>query len=298
MSDRKVHDVAVIGCGLMGSAIARALARHGYSVAAWNRTHARAEALAGDGVSPIRSIDEAVRSARLVIACTTTYDSSRSALEPVTEWDGTTLLSLDSGSPDDAEAMGRWAAERDAAYLDGFIMSYPRDIGEPNGMIIGAGPSSLWATHEKTILSLGGASYHVSEQVAAAQVLATGIAGAFYIPALGAYVEAVTYTHSEGVSAEAMRKMTLQGIEMLRRDVLEAAEAIESGEHDTDQATVEIFAAGLRRSVGALQSAGHRAQLIGATLANLEAAESAGLGKLGFYAQSAVLRDADAARTE
>jgi prephenate dehydrogenase len=36
------HDVTVVGCGLMGGALARALVRDGWSVAAWNRTYERA----------------------------------------------------------------------------------------------------------------------------------------------------------------------------------------------------------------------------------------------------------------
>ncbi|MCV7081858.1 NAD(P)-binding domain-containing protein [Mycolicibacterium insubricum] len=44
------HDVVVLGCGLMGSALARSFATRGYSTGTWNRTHERAEALAADGV--------------------------------------------------------------------------------------------------------------------------------------------------------------------------------------------------------------------------------------------------------
>jgi threonine dehydrogenase-like Zn-dependent dehydrogenase len=55
------YDVAVLGCGLMGAALVRALAKTGRSVAVWNRTPDRAEALAGDGVTPIRTVGDAVQ---------------------------------------------------------------------------------------------------------------------------------------------------------------------------------------------------------------------------------------------
>jgi choline dehydrogenase-like flavoprotein len=55
----KTYDVAVIGCGLMGSALARTFARNGLSVAVWNRTPERAEALAGKGISAVRAVDVA-----------------------------------------------------------------------------------------------------------------------------------------------------------------------------------------------------------------------------------------------
>src|SRR4051794_4046065 len=50
------YDVAVVGCGLMGAALARRFAASGLRVAAWNRTYSRAEALASDGVIPVESV--------------------------------------------------------------------------------------------------------------------------------------------------------------------------------------------------------------------------------------------------
>ena len=41
--------VAILGTGIMGSAMARRLLAHGYKVRAWNRTRARAESLAANG---------------------------------------------------------------------------------------------------------------------------------------------------------------------------------------------------------------------------------------------------------
>ena len=45
-SDMKI---AFLGTGLMGSHMARNILKAGFSVAAWNRTLAKAEALRGDG---------------------------------------------------------------------------------------------------------------------------------------------------------------------------------------------------------------------------------------------------------
>ena len=43
-------DVAVLGTGIMGAAMARSIARAGHTVRAWNRTRAKAEPLAGHGI--------------------------------------------------------------------------------------------------------------------------------------------------------------------------------------------------------------------------------------------------------
>lgn len=84
------YDVAVVGCG-MGARLAGIFARDGYSVVVWNRTPERAEALAGNGMKATRSVVDTVRSAELVVACTTSYDTTYAALDPVDDWHGTTF---------------------------------------------------------------------------------------------------------------------------------------------------------------------------------------------------------------
>jgi 3-hydroxyisobutyrate dehydrogenase len=51
---------AVLGTGIMGAAMARSLAREGHEVTVWNRTRDRAEAVAGDGITPCGAIGDAL----------------------------------------------------------------------------------------------------------------------------------------------------------------------------------------------------------------------------------------------
>jgi len=289
----KDYDVAVIGCGLMGSALARAFANSGRSVAAWNRTYERAEALAGDDITPVRSIEDAVGSGQLVVACTATYDTTRSALEPVAEWSGAQLVNIGTSTPDEAEQMESWAKGRGAEYLDGAILAYPQDIGSAKALLLFSGSPAIWSEHEQTLMSLGGASRHVSDLVRAAAVLELGIVGAFYVAALSAYVEAATYVQSQGVSAAALRTATAAALESLRYTTEEAAAAIESGNHETDSATLSTYAEGSRAGLVAMKAAGLRARLLTAAVGSMEAAEAAGFGELGFYVQAKVAHTAD-----
>lgn len=290
MGTTSSYDTLVVGCGLMGSAVARALAAHGHTVAAWNRTAHRAEALAEAGVTPVASLPDAVPAARLCIAVTDNYDSLRAVLETVTDWSGTTLVNLVSGPPEEAEAMAAWAAERGAAgYLDGFIVSYPKDVGAPHAMVGLAGPSALWKEHRDVLLALGGATQHVSESVRGAGVLEGSMVGAFYIPALSAYVEAVAYAVAEGISPQALAPTAAHAVRLLADMTPETATAIADDVHTTDQATVHIFAEGTRATRDGLHAAGFPARLVEAALANLEAAERAGHADLGFSAQARTL---------
>lgn len=60
-------NVAFLGTGLMGSHMARNILKAGFPLKAWNRTRAKAEALAKDGASVCDSAAEAVKDADIVI---------------------------------------------------------------------------------------------------------------------------------------------------------------------------------------------------------------------------------------
>jgi 2-hydroxy-3-oxopropionate reductase len=60
--------LAFLGIGLMGKPMASRLAQAGYSLLAWNRSFAKAEALVEAGATPCAQLDEAVRGASIVIS--------------------------------------------------------------------------------------------------------------------------------------------------------------------------------------------------------------------------------------
>jgi 3-hydroxyisobutyrate dehydrogenase-like beta-hydroxyacid dehydrogenase len=258
-------------------------------VAAWNRTPARAEALAVDGVTPIPSIQEAVASSRLVIACTMTYETTRVALEPVVDWHARSLVNLATGSRAEAMEMARWASDRGARYLDGAVTCYPDDIGDEATALFYAGSSAAWAEHEPVLRLLGEGSLFASEQVDVANLmLAAG--ASFYIGALSAYVEAVTLLHDLGLAPADVLRIGRMSIELLSDHAAEAIEAIDTGKHQTDQAALTTFAETARSTLPELREAGYRFAVLGAALELMQDAESAGLGHLDFYAMSRVTR--------
>lgn len=289
LSPEPKPSVAVIGTGLMGSAIARTLARAGHRVTAWNRTAARAEALTDEGIVAVATVAEAVAEAELVIACTSTAATTRETFADVTDWEDRVLVNVTTGTPDDAVEMEAWAAERAIGYLDGAIICFPEYVGAPDALFVYAGPAPLWQRHETTLLRLGGASRHVSEQIGAASVLDTAIIGSFYVSAVGAYVEAATYAHANGVPAPMLREATKLVLKTLGHSTKAAAREIESGEHATEQATLATYARGSRNTLASTRGSGHSMRLLAAAVEYLDAAEAAGLGHLGLYAQTRVM---------
>jgi 3-hydroxyisobutyrate dehydrogenase len=59
--------VAVLGTGMMGAGMARSMQRAGLDVIVWNRTPAKAQALAQDGIAVAESVADAVTGAEAVV---------------------------------------------------------------------------------------------------------------------------------------------------------------------------------------------------------------------------------------
>ncbi|MFE3170671.1 NAD(P)-dependent oxidoreductase [Amycolatopsis sp. NPDC059090] len=285
MTQQPRYDVAVLGCGMMGSALARRFAASGLAVTAWNRTSQRAEALASDGIRPAASVAEAVGEAGLAVVCLSDIDGARAALESAPSLAGRTVVNLSDGTHDDVETLARRLDERGASFLDGATFCYPEQIGEPNAMLVFSGPAQVWAEHEPALRLLGGRARHVSEDVGGAKRLYLG-SGAFFVTALTGFVESTACLLRRGHTLEEIRDTTLYGLELLRHATEEAAVAIESGRHETDQATIHVFAEGTRKVLSELQNTGIDASVMAAVTSKLDAAEDAGLGHLGYSAQA------------
>ena len=283
------HDVTVLGCGLMGSALARAIAGAGKSVAVWNRTHHRADALADNTITPIREIDDAVRAAPLVLVCLATYDGALAALEPVSDLTGTTLVNVGSAAPSEVESFGVWAGERGAEYLDGAILGYPEQIGTEGVAILYSGSETAWAEHAESLTLLTPVSVRVSPDVKIASVLNAGLVGMFLVPAVSAYVEATTYMLGQGVDQALLDALTPAAFGSIQSETARVATAIASGDFTTDQATIATYAQALGGAIDIMKETGLNPRVFFAAIENLTAAVDAGLGDLGFAAQTKII---------
>lgn len=77
--------VALLGTGTMGTGIARSMRRAGLDVTAWNRTRAKAEPLAEDGITVADSVGEAVRDADAVLTILFDADAVLSVTDEVSQ---------------------------------------------------------------------------------------------------------------------------------------------------------------------------------------------------------------------
>src|SRR5437899_617806 len=114
-----MSDVTLIGLGLMGQALGKALLTGGHRLTVWNRTPARAEALVRAGAVQAADIQAAVSASPVVVVCVLDYPASRAVLEgAASAFAGKVLVQLTTGTPQEAREDESWARERGCNYLD------------------------------------------------------------------------------------------------------------------------------------------------------------------------------------
>lgn len=91
---------SVLGTGLMGTAVAHALAKSGRDTAVWNRTISRAEPLAKAGVSVHADVGSALDASDAVVLTILDLDSAMKTLDGhFAALEGKAVISLMSGTP-------------------------------------------------------------------------------------------------------------------------------------------------------------------------------------------------------
>jgi 3-hydroxyisobutyrate dehydrogenase len=141
--------VAVLGTGIMGAPIARNLARAGLHVRAWNRTLAKAEPLADDGVRICRTPAEALDGADVLLTMLADADAVESSLRgddalahAAQRGELVWMQSSTVGVPD-TERLMKYAADVGVGYIDAPVLGTkgPAEAGELT--VLASGPEHL-----------------------------------------------------------------------------------------------------------------------------------------------------------
>jgi 3-hydroxyisobutyrate dehydrogenase len=137
--------IALLGTGTMGAPMARNLARAGLSVVAWNRTPAKAEALAADGVRPVATPEAAAGEADVLV----TMLADGPAIEAVLGGPDDALAALPHGAVwiqmstvgvPAADRLAALAADRGVEFVDAPVLgsAEPAERGELT--VLASGP--------------------------------------------------------------------------------------------------------------------------------------------------------------
>ncbi|ABB12642.1 NAD(P)-dependent oxidoreductase [Burkholderia lata] len=141
---RNATTVAVLGIGVMGAPIARNLARQGFTVRAWNRTRAKADALAADGVAAFATPAETVSDARVVVTVLNDADGVLKAMEAAAPKlaAGTIWVQVSTVGVRGIARLAAFARTHDLVFYDAPVQGSRQPAENAQLVVLAAGPES------------------------------------------------------------------------------------------------------------------------------------------------------------
>lgn len=222
--------VTLLGLGAMGTALARTWLAAGHPLTVWNRSPARATALASEGAEVAGSVTEAVAANTLVVVCLLDDASVAEALAG-TDLAGKDLVNLTTSTPAQARARAEWAIERGARYLDGGIMAVPPMIGVPEagGYVFYSGSPELFERHQQTLGVPVGTTY-VGEDAGFAALHDVALLSAMYGMFAGA-AHAFALIRKEDIDPATLAPLLADWLVAMAPSVHQTADQLRSGDY-------------------------------------------------------------------
>ncbi|SNS67930.1 NAD(P)-dependent oxidoreductase [Actinomadura mexicana] len=157
--------VAVLGTGIMGAAMARNLLRNGHGVAAWNRTSARAEPLAADGAAVAASPAEAVRDADVVITMLNDAETALAVMDDAAPAlrAGQVWAQMGTVGVADVPALARFAADHGLTFVDSPVQGTKQPAEQGRLLVLAAGPQDARKALEPVFGAVGGRTVWLDE---------------------------------------------------------------------------------------------------------------------------------------
>src|SRR5213593_3785861 len=207
--------IAFVGLGAMGSAMVKRLLAAGHPVTGYNRTRAKAEALASRGMTIADSARSAAEGAEVVMSMVTDSEALRDvALRPdgilAGLGKGAVWAEMSTVSPMVTRMLGERVVERGAAILDAPVSGSTVTIAQGQlSFIVGGDPAALERVRPY-LLAIGPTITHVGPLgLAATMKIATNLGLAVQILA---FSEAVLLAEKAGIARERAVETLLKSV--------------------------------------------------------------------------------------
>jgi len=239
-----MSDITVIGLGLMGAALARAIQRAGHDLTVWNRSPAKMQPFIDDGVAGAADVASAITASPVILICIDNYAVTDTMLQsddiaPLLA--GRTVVQLSTGTPNEAREASEWMTARGVAYLDGAILCSPTSIATDDAQILLSGDLAAHQRAGKLLECLGGTVRYLGPNTGAASALdlawLTTCYGRFM-----AIIHAANLCKSEGVGIDEFVSLFPDN-----PDIRGYAKVIHEESFDQCTATLQVWGAALQR---------------------------------------------------
>jgi 3-hydroxyisobutyrate dehydrogenase-like beta-hydroxyacid dehydrogenase len=158
-------NVAIVGLGRMGRALARRLLDQGHDVAVWNRSNGPVQEMAGAGATALGELGAAWDGGRPVI----TFLADDAAVEQVcgdliaAAPSGATLIEMSTISPPASARVAQAAQARGVRYLRAPVSGNPSVITAGNLGIMVSGERAVYDDVHPLLLAIGPKVYYVGD---------------------------------------------------------------------------------------------------------------------------------------
>ena len=282
-----VSDITVIGLGMMGAALARAIQRAGHKLTVWNRSADKMQPFIDNGAAAAPDVVSAITASPVILICIDNYAVTDAIvksdeLSPLLA--GRTVVQLSTGTPREARESAAWMTAHDVSYLDGAILCGPNSIGTDTSQILLSGDEAAYQRAGNLLECLGGTVRYLGTNVRAASVLdlawLCGSYGLFL-----AVTHAACLCESEDVGVDVFATLFEKDSEIRRY-----ANVIHSADFENCTATLRVWRAAMQRIQTQGQDAGINTDFPDYVDSLLGKAVDAGYGEKHVMALVEVLR--------
>ena len=207
--------IALVGLGAMGSAMAQRLLAAGHPITGYNRTRAKAEALAAQGLTVADSARAAAEGAAVVLSMVTDSEALRDvALRPdgilAGLGKGAVWAEMSTVSPTVTRMLGERVAEKGATLLDAPVSGSTVTIAQGQLSFIVGGDSAALERIRPYLLAIGPTITHVGE-LGLAVTMKIAINLSIGVQML-AFSESVLVAEKSGISREKAVEALLKSV--------------------------------------------------------------------------------------
>jgi 3-hydroxyisobutyrate dehydrogenase-like beta-hydroxyacid dehydrogenase len=234
--------IAVLGAGLMGSALVRTFLKQGYPTHVWNRTRSRAEALTPDGAQVAGSVEDAVDAAQIIVVNVNDYPTGNRLLratEVQSRLRGKVIVQLTTGTPKQSRDMAAWAEQQQISYLDGAIMVTPDLVGTPDCAVFYSGPAPLFEEHKTVFDALGGSAVYVGSDYGHASTLDSAILSFYWAFIFGVH-QAIAFAQADGFPVQGLVESLTGMMPFLQKTAVDIGGRVQAGNISNPLATLAI----------------------------------------------------------
>jgi 3-hydroxyisobutyrate dehydrogenase len=269
--------VAVLGTGVMGAGMTRALLRAGHGVAVWNRSRDKAEPLAADGATVSATAADAIGTAEIVLTMLFDLDATLEVVEeaagafaPDAVWVQTGTVGIDG-----AERLAELAGKHGIAMLDAPVLGTKAPAEQGKLTVLVSGDSGLVERARPVFEAIGAKTVVAGDRPGAASALK--LACNSYIASITAATgQALELARATGVDP-ALVLEAFDGAAASSPYLQNKGKQILSGEHPTSFA-VDGVVKDVGLMIQAAEAAGVPSALLQAVRAVFDQASRAGHG--------------------